>query len=52
MPKNYNENTSIKKRKVKVVYLTSNNPKKDLKRTGISTKKTNQLYKENIRDIS
>jgi len=52
MPRNSNENTSIKKRKVKVVYLTSNNPKKDLKRTGISTKKTNQLYKENIRDIS
>lgn len=52
MPKNSNGNTSIKKQKVKIVYLTSNNPKRDLKKAGLSTKKTNQLYKENIRDIS
>ena len=43
MPKNSNGNTSIKKQKVKIVYLTSNNPKRDLKNVGLSTKKTNQL---------
>jgi hypothetical protein len=52
MPNKYNEKTSVQNQKIKIVLLTSNNPKTTLKKQGYSTTVINRQYRKHIQNIN